>query len=409
LKAYKFILALLFFYAPHKVVAQDADVTAAPAQQTGLVQYSSRYINSLLNDKEVPLLGGNWSGEIMVDAPLNSEPEDAQVVLRRAKLRYARSFGENWLVKLSANYTKGGGLEVADTKIVYSGWNTALLSFGIFSPPFSLESVSSSAALTFMETSLAVSALAERQSGGLAFLKRTPKHIFDGMLVFLNPKEDDLRQSGQAIIGHYVYSPIGMDKTDSIHIGGSFSYRVNAEGKSTQFRSRPEIATADNYFVDTGTISDADKVLRAGFEASRVAGRFSWQTELLVTRVTRKDAEKLNFWGAYAHASWFLTNDSRNYDSGTGSFEIVTPSAPFMRGGWGAFEVAARASFVDLTSKDLIGGKERNISLGLNWYLNEKVRVMTNLIKVLSVNRPGNEFDNQNPLILGVRAQWLMR
>lgn len=345
----------------------------------------------------------------MIDSPLNNEPEDARPVFRRVKLRYERGFGEHWLVKFTANYTRSGGLELADNYLVYSGWKTALLTFGVFDPPFSLESMSTSSSLTFMERSLVVDALSERQSGGLAFLKRTPNHIFNGMLVFLNPKDNDLRQSGQALIGHYVYSPIALEGSSSVHIGGSFSYRQNTNGNSTQFRSLPEVATADNYFVDTGTIDGAEKVLRMGFEASDVAGRFSWQTEVLSTRVIRNAADRLYFWGAYAYASWFLTNDSRNYDAGTGSFGVVKPSTPVMHGGWGAFEVAARASYVDLTSRDLIGGKESNISLGFNWYLNEKIRVMSNLTKVLGVDRPGNEFDRQSPLILSVRLQWLIR
>lgn len=395
--------------AAHHAAAQDEDVDTDPRQRLGVFGYGSNYINSLLKDKNVPILGGHWSGEIMIDSPLNSEPEDARTVLRRAKLRYERGFGEHWLVKLTANYTRGGGLELADNYIVYSGWKTALLTFGVSSPPFSLESISTSSSLTFMERSLVVDALSERQSGGLTFLKRTPNHIFNGMLVFLNPKDNDLRQSGQAIIGHYVYSPIAVESSNSVHIGGSFSFRQHTNGNSTQFRSLPEIATAENYFVDTGTIDGADKVGRLGFEASKVVGRFSWQTEVLTTRVTRNGADRVNFWGAYAYASWFLTNDSRNYNLGSGSFDVVTPSSPVMHGGWGAFEVAARVSHVDLTSKDLIGGTESNITLGFNWYLNEKIRVMTNLTKVLDVNRPGSEFDNQNPLILSVRGQWLIR
>jgi len=33
---------------------------------------------------------------------------------------------------------------------------------------------------------------------------------------------------------------------------------------------------------------------------------------------------------------------------------------------------------------------------------------MTNLIKVIEVERPGSEFDGQHPLILSLRAQWVL-
>ena len=387
-------------------------------KRTGLFQYGGRTISSLLRDKEIPFLGGRWGGEVMIDAPLNHEPEGAALTLRRAKLRYVRGFGDNWQIKFTGNYTKGGGLELDDNYVIYAGWKTALLKFGILDPPYSLESASNSSAITFMERSLATDALSERQSGGLTFLKRTQDHILNGMLVFLNPKDDDLRQRGQAAIVHYVYSPIEMAGKDNIHIGGSFSYRVNTDGSSTQFRSRPESAVADDYFVDTGAIDGADKILRAAFEASRVNGRFSWQTETFTTRVTRENADKVAFWGGYVYASWFLTDDSRNYDFGDGSFVDVVPNSPMFSGGWanrswaggwGAFELAGRLSYVDLTSRDIIGGKETNATVGLNWYLSQDIRVMTNLVKVLKINNPGSQYHNQEPFIFSVRAQMVIK
>jgi phosphate-selective porin OprO/OprP len=86
----------------------------------------------------------------------------------------------------------------------------------------------------------------------------------------------------------------------------------------------------------------------------------------------------------------------------------LTPSKPLFKGGRGAFELAFRASYVDLSDKDVIGGKESNLSLGFNWYLNYNLRLMTNVIKVLDVKRPGSEYDGMNPLIFALRAQWLI-
>ena len=78
------------------------------------------------------------------------------------------------------------------------------------------------------------------------------------------------------------------------------------------------------------------------------------------------------------------------------------------KGGRGAFELAFRASYVDLTDRDVIGGEESNLSLGFNWYLNNKLRLMSNVVKVLDINRPGHEYDDQNPLFFVLRAQWII-
>ena len=186
------------------------------------------------------------------------------------------------------------------------------------------------------------------------------------------------------------------------------SYRINVDPDKTQFRSRPEVATIDDFYVDTGTIPGAENVLRLGLEAHKQMGPFSWQTELISTTIRRADFDNINLWGAYTYFSWFLTGESRNYDAGTGRFLTISPKNNLGKSGKGAIEIAARFSYVDLTDEDIIGGRQSNISVGLNWYLNPKIRVMTNLIKVLDVKRPGSDYDGENPLIFSLRVQWQM-
>lgn len=363
-------------------------------------------INSLLVDKEEPRLGIKWTADIFVDAPLNSQPEDTGITLRRAQLAFCRSWGDNWSAKLTADYNNVGKLQVNDNFLLYSGWQTAAVKFGIFKPPFSLESTSKSTGLTFMERSLAVASLAERNSGGLGILKRTPTSILNVGLFFLSPKQEELTQPGQAFVLHYAHSPINLNTKKSLHFGASLSYRLNVEPDKTQFRTRPEITTVDDYYVDTGAIPGAEEVVRLGLEAHKQIGPISWQSEIITTTVNRTKFGDTNFWGAYMYFSWFLTGESRNYDAGAGRFLTTLPKKNLGKFGKGAVEIAARVSYVDLTDKDVIGGEQSNVTLGLNWYLNPSFRVMTNLIKVLDVNRPGSEYDGINPLIFSLRVQW---
>jgi phosphate-selective porin OprO/OprP len=366
------------------------------------------YINSLLINREFPVIGGRWGWQIFVDAPLNGEPDGAQITLRHAKIKYARNFGNNWQLKLSGNYTRNGGLELSDDYVSYSGWKRTLLTLGISDPAYSLEKVTKSSALTFMERGLPVAALSERKSAGVNFLRRNPKSIFSASLIMANVNQDNISGEGRGFVLHYVHSPIEKGEGSSIHLGGSFSYRFNAGESGGQFRSRPEVATVNDYFVDTGFVTDIERVGRFALEASQVIGRFSWQSELLTARVYRYGKDKVDFWGAYAFASWFLTEDSRNYHFGSGSFGQVLVRSPFLKGGPGAVELAFRASVVDLTDEDIIGGREKNLSIGLNWYLNQRIRLMANLVKVLDLDRPGSEYDGQEPLIFSMRIQWVL-
>lgn len=259
-----------------------------------------------------------------------------------------------------------------------------------------------------MENALPVEALSENKNAGIDFMKRTSRQIFNASWVFYNPRQEGVSETGQALVGRYVYSPINFHEHKNIHLGASYSYRFLKSSATVQLRSRPEVATSDVFYIDTGSIVDGKAAVRAGLEATQVAGRFSWQSEILASRVTRQNADTLEFWGGYFHLSQFLTNDSRNYDQGSGTFNNVMPNSPIGKGGWGAFEIAFRASYTDLTDKDIVGGSESNLSLGFNWYLNDKFRVMFNAVKVADVNRPNSEYDGLDPLIFALRTQWLV-
>lgn len=402
------MLTLLTCHSARSAEPQFGQDSTRAEEAVTSVLVDAPYIDSLLIEREFPLLGGRWGWELFVDTPLNSEPDAAELTLRRAQAKYGRKLGRDWRLKLTADYTRGGGFEFSDNYVTYSGWNQTLLTLGISDPPFSLESVSKSSGLTFMERGLPVVALAERKGGVATVLRRTTNSILNASLVLFNVTRDNLREDGQGVVLHYVHSPIEIGEAKSIHLGGSFSYRINASEDSTQFRTRPEIATVNDYSVDTGPIDNADRIGRLALEVSRVAGRYSWQAELLGARVHRKGAESVDFWGAYAYASWFLSRDSRNYNFGSGSFEQLRVRSPVLSGGAGAFELAVRASYVDLTDRDVEGGREKNLSLGFNWYLNQRLRLMANLVKVLDVDRPGSEYDGLAPLILTLRLQWVL-
>ena len=74
-------------------------------------------------------------------------------------LRFAASADLAKLGKGHGNFISGGGLELSDNYVAWAGWDRTLLTIGINDPPFSLESISSSAGLTFMERSLPVALL----------------------------------------------------------------------------------------------------------------------------------------------------------------------------------------------------------------------------------------------------------
>ena len=75
-----FVVALLFL--PSKLRAADPKPGS---------EYT--FIDALLIDKEAPRLGIKWTADIFADAPLNDQPQDTGITLRRAQLAFYRSLG----------------------------------------------------------------------------------------------------------------------------------------------------------------------------------------------------------------------------------------------------------------------------------------------------------------------------
>jgi phosphate-selective porin OprO/OprP len=121
--------------------------------------------------------------------------------------------------------------------------------------------------------------------------------------------------------------------------------------------------------------------------------------------VYRKTGGDLAFDGYYIYGSYFLTNDLRNYLADKGVFDIIKPANPFRLhgGGWGAWEVATRYSVLDLNDGNVLGGNERNITLGLNWYPSSFVRLMANYVHVLDIN--GGAHNNADLDLFQIRTQ----
>jgi phosphate-selective porin OprO/OprP len=47
-------------------------------------------------------------------------------------------------------------------------------------------------------------------------------------------------------------------------------------------------------------------------------------------------------------------------------------------GGWGAWQLTARYSYLDLNNKQVIGGRVNDMTLGVNWFLNQWMKVQGN-------------------------------
>ena len=257
------------------------------------------------------------------------------------------------------------------------------LKFGNISVPFSLESLESSRDTTLMEMGSPVEAFSPGiRLGAMAHGLERDDRLTWSLGWFADVEEfsvGDASESVQSLNGRLTYLPYDEFTEDThsmIHTGVSVSFSQSKDG-AFQYRSRPESFLAPR-LVDTGSI-DADDGFLYGLELAGVHGPFSLQAEFIQVHLFDLPRD-LHFEGGYIYGSWFLTGESRPYRVQRGVFGQVKPRKDFSwkHRTWGAFELTARLSRLDLSNEQIRGGEMNIVMGGFNWYWNPYVRLMFN-------------------------------
>lgn len=323
--------------------------------------------------------------------------------LRRVTVDFAGDIGPDWDYKIQYDFTKTGAAGISHAWIEYLGFDWFSLRLGHVKEPFSLDNMGSSNNTTFIERGLPYDAFVEGRNLGLRFHTRGRNWSFEaGAFGKGEDGPDDNHDEGAGVSARLTYVPI-LENRHILHLGGSVSYRATGSDDILRFRARPESHVTDTRLVDTGNFL-ADDFTRLGAELAYINGPFAVLGEYMQVNVDRgrRGRPGLGFNGYYAEASWFLTGESMDYRGTRGTIGRVTPFRYLGYDGWGALQLAARISHVDLTDSDINGGVEDNMTLGINWYPLPYLRFSADYIKVL--NLVGGPHDGDEPSIFTVRT-----
>jgi len=160
-----------------------------------------------------------------------------------------------------------------------------------------------------------------------------------------------------------------------------------------RFRTRGELRS-NTRWLDTGRIAGTDWYETVGVESIlnigplQVVGEYqsNWMQRDTVTAGTGPD---LHFHGGYVYVAYMLTGEHVPYKRSSGTIDRVKPFENFflvntcndgVGGGWGAWQIAARYSHLDLSDNDIQGGVENNATLGLVWYFTSHSSLQFNAI-----------------------------
>jgi phosphate-selective porin OprO/OprP len=233
--------------------------------------------------------------------------------------------------------------------------------------PFGLEEQTSSKHLTFIEQSMATSAFAPGCHSGLGLSGH--RSSFTWAIGVYEAADREKERDTYALTGRLTFTPWN-DKNHALHIGIAGSGR-DFGGKAYAIEERAEVHTAEKVVRSIEIMADDVRLL--GLEFAWVKGPFSVQAEYMTTALKAATGKDAAYAGYYFQGSYFLTGESRPYKTGT--FKGIKPINPY-----GALELVSRYSFLDVEDHKR-GVSAANLTVGVNYYLNERIRLMTNYIK----------------------------
>ena len=355
---------------------------------------------------DTPVMHNQIHGYVMADAANYNDRGlgNTQFSIRRADISFERDMRFDWLFYADAQLVDGH-LEFKDVYVRKQTKNFGVVTIGNQQEPFGLEQFGSFRNTTFLERAT-TNALAPSRSVGITSSDFHGPWIWSYGFYTAGTKDEGRTQRGVALTGRLAYLWKAPD--GPYHFAIDYSTRRAGPDNDQRFQSAPEVAlsTGDN-FLDTGAITASNKVQRYGLEAAHVSGPFSWQTEYMEAHLQRDHGlPSLRFRGWYGYASWMLTGESRAYRESNATFGPVVPNASWNGHGGGALELGVRLSTTNLNDRDVVGGKETNLTVGVNWYLDKSVRLSANIVHALDLNKPGNDDSGKHPTAIVGRFQY---
>ena len=307
---------------------------------------------------------------------LNSENDFRNgTMLRRGRFAVKSKLWEVWNAEYDMDIADNS-VEVKDMWFSYNGFKNGFIKVGHFKVPFSLNELTSSRLLTFMERGYPNvfppgrrSALGVTKWGNIWHLSTA---VYGQELA---EKEQTRIDESIGFAGRFALSPRIGEKL-LFHLGAGGVYQTpDNDSESIEYKIEPEAKMGDSEIL-VADISDVETIILYGLEGAVKYDNFSIQGEYIQSNLARlNDLEDVTFSGFYTFLSWIITGEERPYYVNEGEFGQVIPNSKK-----GAFELAVRYSHLDLTDEDalIFGGMANNIVVGLNWYANPNLRIMLN-------------------------------
>ena len=313
---------------------------------------------------------------------------------RRARIELGASYDGVWAFAFQTDVATRREV-IRDFAVGHSGLRPFTVTVGNFKEPIGFEQLQSNNNITFTERSLADALVPGRRFGAAAGAHggrwTAALGVFGGSI------NDSIGGDGVAVAGRATYAPVLEGPRGRVlHLGVSGGHRWADRSAGFGVEPDPESSVYDVPLVGFGPLRDVRGLARGGVEAAYRHGPFRLQAEYIAARAERDGGGEgrrrdATFHGGYVQLAALVAGRQRPYalapGSGSGtSYAVfggvgVADEDRVSRGGAGAWEAAARYSFLDLDTAGLGGGRQHNATVGLNWHPERNLRLMLNYVR----------------------------
>jgi phosphate-selective porin OprO and OprP len=366
--------------------------------------------------------------------------------LRRGFLGINGRIAGDWTYAFTGDFggTPDGTVGLNEANINYVGFNPVIATLGYFTPPYTLADSTGARNFLFLEQP-SITEIARSLAAGTArasFGARASGEKYFAGAYFTGSRfgANTTNGTGSTLNGEQtggvmrlVYRPFkNPDWTAHFGFSGSAVFGPNFRSSGVPgvsqstltLQDQPELRIDPSRLISTGAISANGAQafgpeLAFGYRNFLVEGEFQ-QIYVNQYKPVGQLAPTLGFNGGYAEVAYVLTGEPIPYNESRAAFASPTPDRPFSlkNGGWGAWELAARFSTVDLnshvvpglaqtTTGGVYGGQQTIYTVGLNWFPNDNLRFMLDFYfaDINRLNTAGTTQIGQRFAAIALRSQ----
>jgi phosphate-selective porin OprO and OprP len=313
----------------------------------------------------------------------------------------------------------GSSPSIYDAYLNYHPLPELQLEAGRFKTPFGLEWLQSAANLSFNERSLATDLVPLRDLGVelhgdlLDGRVNYAAGIFNSVADGANAANSDF-DNNMEFIGRVFLEPFKKSKITALQgigfgLAGSYGSQFTASALTSGYKTDGQ----ENFFAYTNGVTGNGAHWRISPQGFYYCGPLSLSGEYVLSdqQVAKGTASAdLQNTAWEISGGWVLTGESASYNG-------VTPRHPFSlsEGGWGAWQLVMRyeeldvdaAAFPVFANPATSASAADAWSVGLNWWLNKNVRVMTSFSRTTFTdgNGTGATVTRQPENVLFTRLQ----